>query len=72
MFFGKRVDGSGDKGDGLGDEMEGYILGRSSINSGGSYDEYRETAAKIAEKVSESAKVLKDKALDWLQTLSSG
>ncbi len=31
----------------------------------GNYDEYKEQAAKMAEKVSESAKFYKDKALDW-------
>ncbi len=46
-------------------------MGRSSINSNNSYDEYRETAAKIAEKVQEGAKVLKDKALDWLSTFAN-
>ena len=72
MFFGKKADGSGDKNAAFGDEVEGYIMGRSSINSNSSYDEYKEQAAKIAEKVSESAKVLKGKALDWLSTFSTG
>jgi hypothetical protein len=35
-----------------------------------SYDEYKEQAAKLAEKVTENAKALKDKALDWLSTFS--
>jgi hypothetical protein len=52
--------------------MEGYIMGRSSINSNNSYDEYKQTAHQIAEKVTESAKVLKDKALDWFSTFSTG
>jgi hypothetical protein len=56
MFFGKKAEGSGDKRDGFGDEVEGYIMGRSSLNSNNSYEEYKETAAKIAEKVTESAK----------------
>jgi hypothetical protein len=50
MFFGKKAEGSGDKRDGFGDEVEGYIMGRSSLNSNNSYEEYKETAAKIAEK----------------------
>jgi hypothetical protein len=37
---------------------------------GNGYEEYREQAAKIAEKVSENAKILKDKALDWLAQFS--
>jgi hypothetical protein len=36
-----------------------------------SYDEYKEQAAKMAERVTESAKVLKDKALDWLSTFTT-
>ena len=56
MFFGKKAEVSGDKRDGFGDEVEGYIMGRSSLNSNNSYEEYKETAAKIAEKVTESAK----------------
>jgi hypothetical protein len=47
-------------------------MGRSSVNSNNSYDEYKEAAVKIAEKVSESAKVMKDKALDWLSTFATG
>ena len=71
MFFGKKAsEGSAEKN--IGDDVEGYILGRSSLNSNNSYDEYKEAAVKIAEKVSESAKVMKDKALDWLSTFSTG
>ena len=67
MFFGKAEGGgSGDKN--FGDDVEGYILGRSSLNSNNSYDEYKEAATVIAEKVTQSARQLKDKALDWLST----
>lgn len=51
MFFGKKEPGSAGKD--LGDDVEGYIMGRSSQNSSNSYDEYRETAVKIAEKVTD-------------------
>lgn len=61
--------------------MEGYMMGRSSQNSkfplkikplgNNSYDEYKEQAAKMAERVQEGAKVLKEKALDWLSTFTS-
>ena len=71
MFFGKKAESSGDK-NGFGDDIEGYIMGRSSVNSNNSYDEYKETAVKMAEKVHESAKVLKDKAMDWFSTFSAG
>ena len=71
MFFGRAESGGGGSGDkNFGDDVEGYIMGRSSLNSNNSYDEYREQAAVIAEKVTQGAKVLKDKALDWLSTFS--
>ncbi len=35
------------------------------VSQGVNYDEYREQAAKMAEKVSENAKILKGKAMDW-------
>ena len=67
MFFNKpEGGGSGEKN--FGDDVEGYIMGRSSLNSNNSYDEVREAATKIAERVSEGAKQLKDKAFDWLST----
>lgn len=46
------------------------ILISIKIIGGGSYDEYKEQAAKIAEKVQENAKILKEKALDWLSTFT--
>jgi hypothetical protein len=67
MFFNKpEKGGSGEKN--FGDDVEGYIMGRSSLNSNNSYDEVKEAATKIAERVTESAKVLKDKAFDWFST----
>jgi hypothetical protein len=36
----------------------------------GSYDEYKEAAVKIAEKVTEKAGELKDIALDWLSSFT--
>lgn len=78
MFFGSNAEPK--KGN-LGEEMEGYLMGRSSQNSkcclfdvsigNNSYDEYKEQAAKMAEKVTESAKILKEKALDWLSSYTS-
>lgn len=71
MFFGNGQNGgrvSGGKD--LGDEVEGYLMGRSSQTSSNSYDEYKEQAARIAEKVQENAKALKNKALDWLSTFT--
>ena len=47
MFFGKPQTGDNN----FGDDVEGYIMGRSSLNSNNSYDEYKETAAVIAERV---------------------
>lgn len=72
MFFGRKVDNSGDKNAAFGDEMEGYIMGRSSINSNNSYEEYKEAAIQLAEKATEGAKVLKEKALGWLSTFANG
>lgn len=72
MFFGRKANedgGSGEKNN-FGEDVEGYIMGRSSLNSNNSYEEYKETASKIAEKVSEGAKVLKGKAIDWLSTFA--
>ena len=50
--------------------MEGYLMGRSSANSNGNYEEYRETAGKIAEKVQEQAQIMKERALDWFNTIT--
>ncbi|TNV78411.1 hypothetical protein FGO68_gene2700 [Halteria grandinella] len=71
MFFGRKSQPNGSDKD-LGDQVEGYLMGRSSVNSGNSYEEYRQQAVQMAEKVQEGAKVLKDKALDWLSTFSTG
>jgi len=71
MFFGRKSQPNGSEKD-LGDQMEGYLMGRSSVNSGNSYEEYRQQAVQMAEKVQEGAKVLKEKALDWLSTFSTG
>lgn len=35
------------------------------------YDEYKEQAVKMAEKMGESAKLMKDKALDWFNQFTS-
>jgi hypothetical protein len=56
-------------------------MGRHSLNSkdlkyiycdigNGSYDEYKDAAVKMAEKVGEKASELKDKAWDWLNSFS--
>ena len=54
----------------MGDEVEGFFMGRhsSTSNNSNGYDEYKEAAAKMAEKVSEKASILKDKAMDWLSS----
>jgi hypothetical protein len=43
MFFG-RPEGGGSGEKNFGDDVEGYILGRSSLNSNNSYEDYKETA----------------------------
>jgi len=40
-------------------------MGRTSLNSGGSYDEYKEAATKVAERVTVKAQELKTATLDW-------
>jgi hypothetical protein len=73
MFFGKAEGGGGGSGEkNFGDDVEGYIMGRSSLNSNNSYEDYKETAAQLAEKVQSGALALKDKALDWLSTFANG
>jgi hypothetical protein len=67
----------------MGNKFEGYLMGRSSLNSnlcfmylnwllgngsGANFEEYKEAAAKMAEKVGEKASILKDKALDWFSS----
>jgi hypothetical protein len=69
MFFGNKKE-PGSAGKDLGEDVEGYIMGRTSNTSNNSYDEYKETAIKIAEKVTDQAKVYKDKALDWFNNFS--
>jgi len=72
MFFGRKSQPSnGSEKKDLGDHVEGYLMGRSSVNSGNSYDEYRQQAVQMAEKVQEGAKVLKGKAMDWLSTFTT-
>ena len=70
MFFGREDSADNHNEKNLGDEVEGYFMGRSSVNSNNSYDEYKDAAAKMAEKVQENAKILKDKALDWFTSLT--
>jgi hypothetical protein len=72
MFFGRAEGGGSGEKNNFGDDVEGYIMGRSSLNSNNSYDEVKEAATKIAEKVTEKASILKDKALDWLATFATG
>lgn len=74
MFFGENENNNnGRNSAGGGVDIEGYFMGRHSYGSNGSgngIDEYKEQAAKIAGKVQEQAKVLKDKALDWFASLT--
>jgi hypothetical protein len=42
-----------------------WLLGNGS---GANFEEYKEAAAKMAEKVGEKASILKDKALDWFSS----
>jgi hypothetical protein len=45
MFFGADAAGkNSNKGQNFGEDVEGYIMGRSSNTSNNSYEEYREAA----------------------------
>jgi hypothetical protein len=41
MFFGRKSQPSNGIEKDFGDQVEGYIMGRSSVNSNNSYEEYR-------------------------------
>ena len=48
--------------------FESTLMGRSSVNSmgsAGSYDEYKEAANRVAEKVGAKASALKSATMDW-------
>ena len=47
------------------------LMGRGSNVSGGSYDEYKDAAHKVAERVTEKASELKAKTLDWFSQFKS-
>ena len=75
MFFGSIDGGKDDDGDGFQMGKNSYNKSKQMNNElififidyagSGNYDEYKEQASKMAEKVQESAKFYKDKALDW-------
>lgn len=55
-------------GSGLYEAFENNLMGRTSLNSmgsGGSYDEYREAAGRVAAKAAEKASAAKAVAMDW-------
>lgn len=51
--------------------FENNLLGRSSLNSGSSYDEYKEAANRVAEKVTQEASKLKAATMDWFSQFTS-
>jgi hypothetical protein len=63
--------GKEQKQPGLFEAWQDNLLGRSSNLSSGSYDEYKEAASKVAERVSEKASVLKAKTIDWFSQFTS-
>jgi len=68
MFFDRAEKQPGD----IVENTENYLLGRTSLGSNTSYDEYRETAKQYMENASERAKEMKDKAMDWLNGFAAG
>lgn len=45
-------------------------MGRTSLGSNGGYDEYKEAANKVAERVGVKASELKASAVDWFTQLT--
>lgn len=70
MMFG-RASGPEKPQKGLLESFEQNLLGRASLGSGGSYDEYKEAAARVAEKVGAKATELKAATLDWFSQFTA-
>ena len=66
MFFDKPAENQTD----MVESTENYLLGRASLNSNNSYDEYKETAKQYMEGAQVRAQDLKEKAMDWLTTFA--
>jgi hypothetical protein len=64
MMFG-RASGPEKPQKSLLESFEQNLLGRTSLGSGGSYDEYKEAAARVAEKVGAKATEFKTATMDW-------
>jgi hypothetical protein len=50
------------------DAWQDNLMGRSS---GGSYDEYKEAAAKVAERVGQKASEMKSATMDWFSQFTA-
>jgi hypothetical protein len=50
------------------ESLQEYTMGRSS---GGSMDEYKEAASKVAERLGEKASEVKAQAMDWFAQFTS-
>ena len=49
----------------LGDAFENNLMGRNSLGSSGSYDEYKAMANQVAGRMGEKATDIKTQAMDW-------
>ena len=50
------------------ESIQDNLIGRSS---NGSYDEYKEAAIKVADRLGEQASVMKASAMDWFSQFSA-
>ena len=62
MMFGRASGPEKPTGPSLMESLHEYTIGRSS---GGSMDEYKEAATKVAERLGEKASEVKAQAMDW-------
>lgn len=67
MMFGRASAAEQPTG-GLMESIQDNLIGRSS---NGSYDEYKEAAIKVADRLGEQASVMKASAMDWFSQFSA-
>lgn len=70
MMFGRASGPEKPTGPSLIESIQDYAMGRES-NGSGSYDEYKEAASKVAERIGEQASEVKAKAMDWFSQFTA-
>ena len=68
MMFGRSSAADQPTGPGLMSSFQDNLMGRASD---GSYDEYKEAAIKVADRLGEQASVMKASAMDWFAQFSA-